>query len=288
MEPFEVTMDVEDLAEGLKEIGVMDGFNTKETEYISELMQVRDLNRGMSLFEPDESKDFVLVVLKGRIEIVDSLEDDSSDGEKVVGSVGKGEVYGLSNLMLSQVRSSWGVSAVATRATRIAILQRKDVQKLETRNNQVHKLIQSWTEKMMLKMYKNDNFSLDLDSKFFILTCDDTNPAIDSMNELITSGINFFKKHRRDLIVPSDISDDLQSSTHLKITHTVLAPIFGGAMELGDLVSRSRVKAAIVFRDRMLSERRFEALLRVIDLYAVPVATNPATAEILIRYFNVE
>ena len=57
-------------------------------------------------------------------------------------------------------------------------------------------------------------------------------------------------------------------------------------MELGDLVCRSRVKAAIVFRDMMVSERRFEALLRVIDLYAVPVATNPATAEILIRYFD--
>ena len=93
------------------------------------------------------------------------------------------------------------------------------MQKLETRNTKFHELIQSWTEKMMLK---------------------------------------------------------------------VLAPIFGGAMELGDLVSRSHVKAAIVFRDRLLSERRFEALLRVIDLCAVPVATNPATAEILIRYFNEE
>ena len=285
--PAKVTMDVEELTETFKEIGVMDGFKTNEIECISELIEVKDLKRGMVLFQADENKDFLLVVLKGRIEIVvEDVADDSSEYERVVGSVGKGEVYGLSNLILNQVRSSWGVSAIATRATRIALLKRNDVQELHRRNEKVYDLIHSWKDKMMLKMYKNDNFSLDLDSKFFILTCDDTNAAIYSMKNLITSGMDFFKKHRRDLIVPSDISDDLQSLTQLKFTHNVLAPIFGGAMELGDIVCRSRVKAAIVFRDGTLSEKRFEALLRVIDLYAVPVATNPATAEILIRYFN--
>ena len=119
-----------------------------------------------------------------------------------------------------------------------------------------------------------------------IITCDDTTLAINSLNDLIERSIGFFNKHKRDLIAPSDISKELQSSTKLKFAHTVLAPVLGGAMELGDLVCRSRIKGAIVFRDRTISERRFEALLRLMDLYAVPVATNPSTADIIVRYFD--
>ena len=96
-------MDVEDLAENLKEIGLMNGFNTNEIEYILELMQVQDLKHGMHLFQVNENKDFVIIILKDRFEIVECVNDDSSEQENVVRSVGEGEVYRLSNLMLNQV-----------------------------------------------------------------------------------------------------------------------------------------------------------------------------------------
>ena len=38
--------------------------------------------------------------------------------------------------------------------------------------------------------------------------------------------------------------------------------------------------------DHDAEQRAFEALLRITDLYAVPSATNPATAEILVRHLD--
>ena len=285
-QPIEVTMDIEELSLELKEIGVMKDFNDIQIELISEMMQVVDLTRGAYLFREDEDKDSIYVVMKGRLEIVENGGEFSNESEKVVASVRKGDVYGVSNLTLGQVRSHWNSSAVAARPTRVAILKRNQTQVLARRNKDVYGLIYSWQENMMSERCRKNNFLTDLDTKFMIITCDDTTLAINSLNDLIERSIGFFNKHKRDLIAPSDISKELQSSTKLKFAHTVLAPVLGGAMELGDLVCRSRIKGAIVFRDRTISERRFEALLRLMDLYAVPVATNPSTADIIVRYFD--
>ena len=85
------------------------------------------------------------------------------------------------------------------------MLKRKDIQKIEYQNDEVYELINSQKEKLMLKMYRNDNFTLNLDSKFFILICDNTNSAIYSMKGSIASSRGFFKNHKRNLIVLSNI-----------------------------------------------------------------------------------
>lgn len=41
-----------------------------------------------------------------------------------------------------------------------------------------------------------------------------------------------------------------------------------------------------MLRDHTAEQRAFEALLRITDLYAVPVATNPSTADILVRHID--
>ena len=45
---------------------------------------------------------------------------------------------------------------------------------------------------------------------------------------------------------------------------------------------------ATIRRDHTAEQRAFEALLRITDLYAVPVATNPSTADILVRHIDSE
>ncbi|MFJ5623903.1 methylglyoxal synthase [Peribacillus loiseleuriae] len=60
----------------------------------------------------------------------------------------------------------------------------------------------------------------------------------------------------------------------------------GGDQEIGALVSRNEMDMILFFRDPLTSqphEPDVNALIRLCDVYNVPLATNMGTAEVLIR-----
>ncbi len=60
----------------------------------------------------------------------------------------------------------------------------------------------------------------------------------------------------------------------------------GGDQEIGALVSRNEMDMILFFRDPLTSqphEPDVNALIRLCDVYQVPLATNMGTAEIIIR-----
>lgn len=60
----------------------------------------------------------------------------------------------------------------------------------------------------------------------------------------------------------------------------------GGDQEVGALVANNKIDIVIFFRDPLTAqphEPDVTALMRLCDVYAVPLATNMGTAEILIR-----
>merc|ERR1719263_1295011 len=123
--------------------------------------------------------------------------------------------------------------------------------------------------------------------KYIILTCDNTDDALDALKTFVLQNHAFFAKHQSQLIGPKDVMADISRTTGITFGHSVQAPLLGGAMELGDLVCRTRVRAAVVFRDHRCADRcAFEALQRLTDLYAVPTATNPASAACLVRFLG--
>ena len=61
----------------------------------------------------------------------------------------------------------------------------------------------------------------------------------------------------------------------------------GGDQQIGGLVASGRVRAVVFLRDPLMAqphEPDITALLRVCDVHNVPVATNMATAEALLRW----
>ncbi|MBY0122609.1 methylglyoxal synthase [Bacillus sp. S/N-304-OC-R1] len=61
---------------------------------------------------------------------------------------------------------------------------------------------------------------------------------------------------------------------------------FGGDQEIGALVANNKMDIVIFFRDPLTAqphEPDVSALMRLCDVYAVPLATNMGTAEILIK-----
>lgn len=78
--------------------------------------------------------------------------------------------------------------------------------------------------------------------------------------------------------------------TKLQI-HRFLSGPLGGDQQIGALVAEKNIDLIIFFRDPLTSqphEPDILALLRLADVHDIPVATNLATAEILIRSLNEE
>jgi methylglyoxal synthase len=77
----------------------------------------------------------------------------------------------------------------------------------------------------------------------------------------------------------------IMESTHLDV-HRFLSGPLGGDQQIGALVAQNEMDLIIFFRDPLTAqphEPDILALLRLADVHNIPVATNMATAEIIIR-----
>ncbi|BBH22081.1 methylglyoxal synthase [Paenibacillus baekrokdamisoli] len=77
----------------------------------------------------------------------------------------------------------------------------------------------------------------------------------------------------------------LMANTGLDICRFKSGPL-GGDQQIGAMVARNEIDLLIFFRDPLVSqphEPDITALLRLCDVYGIPVATNMATAELLIQ-----
>lgn len=77
----------------------------------------------------------------------------------------------------------------------------------------------------------------------------------------------------------------IMEATNLKITRFQSGP-YGGDQEIGALIAKNQMDIVIFFRDPLTAqphEPDVSALIRLCDVYSVPLATNMGTAEILIK-----
>ncbi|MFZ4452302.1 methylglyoxal synthase [Salibacterium aidingense] len=77
----------------------------------------------------------------------------------------------------------------------------------------------------------------------------------------------------------------IESETELRI-HKHLSGPLGGDQQIGALVAENVVDMVLFFRDPLTAqphEPDITALLRLCDVQAIPLATNMATAEVLVK-----
>lgn len=77
----------------------------------------------------------------------------------------------------------------------------------------------------------------------------------------------------------------IMDNTQLAL-HRFLSGPLGGDQQIGSLVAQNQMDLIVFFRDPLTAqphEPDILALLRLADVYDIPLATNTATAEILIR-----
>jgi methylglyoxal synthase len=91
------------------------------------------------------------------------------------------------------------------------------------------------------------------------------------------------KPHR--LFATGTTGQRIMEATNLKV-HRFLSGPLGGDQQIGAMVAQNEMDFIVFFRDPLTAqphEPDILALLRLADVHNIPVATNLATAEILIR-----
>ena len=104
--------------------------------------------------------------------------------------------------------------------------------------------------------------------------------------------IDFAKKYKDilekyELIATGETGRLIEEATGLEIKQYLGGP-YGGDQQIGSRIAENKVGLVIFFRDPLTAqphEPDVSALLRVCDVHDVPVATNVASAELLIKQF---
>ena len=80
----------------------------------------------------------------------------------------------------------------------------------------------------------------------------------------------------------------IMDETHLDIHRLASGPL-GGDQQIGSLIVNKEIDLVIFLRDPLTAQAHepvIQALIRLCDVYSVPIATNLASAEIFIRALN--
>jgi len=112
--------------------------------------------------------------------------------------------------------------------------------------------------------------------------------AHDAKKEIMAT---FVDRHRaylgkQSLIATATTGTLIRQRTGLAVD-TMLSGPLGGDLQIGALIATDHIKAVIFLRDPLTAhphEPDISALLKVCDIHNVPLATNLATAEVLVEY----
>lgn len=108
----------------------------------------------------------------------------------------------------------------------------------------------------------------------------------DALVNFIEQHIDEFRKH--ELYATGTTGLRVMERTGLQVTRYKSGPL-GGDQEIGALVANKAVDAIFFFRDPLTAqphEPDVSALLRLSDVYDVPLATNEGSALAIITYFE--
>jgi methylglyoxal synthase len=101
--------------------------------------------------------------------------------------------------------------------------------------------------------------------------------------EFVRRHRDFFEKH--NIIATRTTGQRLSKELNIRIARTTLSGPMGGDQEIGGLVSNGLIEAVFFFRDPAWSAPHLSdvnALVRICEVHNVPIATNLATAELMI------
>ena len=104
------------------------------------------------------------------------------------------------------------------------------------------------------------------------------------MIALVKQNRDLLAAHR--LVATQTTGGLIESETGLPVTRMLSGPL-GGDLQIGALIATEQVAAVIFLRDPLTAhphEPDISALMKVCDTHNIPLATNLATADLILRW----
>lgn len=108
----------------------------------------------------------------------------------------------------------------------------------------------------------------------------------DALVTFVQENESFFQQH--ELFSTGTTGLRVMENTNLKVYRFQSGPL-GGDQEIGALIAKGKMDAIFFFRDPLTAqphEPDVNALLRLCDVFHVPVATNIQTAKAVVKFFS--
>ncbi|MEI5907213.1 methylglyoxal synthase [Bacillus spongiae] len=105
----------------------------------------------------------------------------------------------------------------------------------------------------------------------------------DDLIEFVTAYTHVFQQHQ--LFATGTTGLKIMKATNLPVHRFKSGPL-GGDQEIGSMIAKNEMDLVLFFRDPLTAqphEPDVSALLRLCDVYSVPLGTNMGTAELLIK-----
>jgi methylglyoxal synthase len=105
----------------------------------------------------------------------------------------------------------------------------------------------------------------------------------DDIVRFVTAYKHIFQGHQ--IVATGTTGKRIMEATGMNVQRFQSGP-YGGDQEIGALIAKNLLDLVIFFRDPLTAqphEPDVSALMRLCDVYSVPLATNMGTAEVLIK-----
>ena len=258
----EVCPDFKELSEGDK-------------AFISSLFSERSYVEGEIIMNKGEPADTLMLIKSGRTQVI--------DGDVQIAANSIGDLIGENIFVDDGVRSA---DVVALEDTTVGVFTLDDFK------------IFLDTKRLLALSFRNSvvqirNSRLDANhGRQYI----DTNKylALIAHNEMKSTLMDFCQENKHSiakfpLVATGTTGSLLYKQTGLVLSHKVASGPLGGDQAVGKLISTQNILAVIFFRDPLSAHPHhadIEALGRLCDVYQIPFATNPSTAEALLNFIT--
>ena len=257
------------------ECHITNGLSQKEIKFISNYLKVKQFSKNDILMKKGEPADTLMVILAGSTRVIN--EDIQIASNKI------GDVIGENIFIEDGVRNA-GVQAIEE--TAVGVFSLDDFRELLEKNRLLALEFRNRIIKLRNDRELHNEGSSFIDTKKYV--------ALIAHNEMKSSLVEFCRINSDQisqfpLIATGTTGSLLYKETGMVLSLKVASGPLGGDQAVGKMISTNNIKAVIFFRDPLSSHPHhadIEALGRLCDVYQIPFATNPSTANAVLEYIS--
>jgi methylglyoxal synthase len=250
-------------------------FTVDEISAFSYYLKPRDIDANEILMAEGEPADCLMYLLKGHVRV---LADNTQ-----LSTIDIGGCFGESMF------SDQGIRTASVQASEKSVVVRFTLEDYSSFISQNPSLAVKFKNYYIAIKARHDDQTHGLmfrDNKKYL--------ALIAHNEMKKSLADFVKLHVDDigrfpLVATGTTGMMLYKETGLVLGKKVASGPLGGDQAIGTMVSTDNICGIIFFRDPLSAHPHhadIEALGRLCDVYQVPFATNPGTAEAILKYLR--